>query len=67
MDESVAGLTANEAAFAALVEGTPQMTEVLAFAAEQSFQAIALFPVVLLVIFGGLWIADRRAARPRGS
>ena len=52
-----------EAAFAALVEGTPEMTDVLAFAAEQSFQAIALFPVVLLVIFGGLWIADRRAAK----
>ena len=23
---------------------------------------IALFPLMLLVIFGGLWIADRRAA-----
>ena len=50
-----------EAAFAALVEGTPEMTEVLAFAAEQSFQAIILFPLVLLVIFGGcgLLIAGR--------
>ena len=37
------------------------MTEVLAFAAERSFQAIARFPLVLLVIFGGLWTADRRA------
>ena len=51
-----------EAAFAALVGGTPEMTEVLAHAAEESFQAIALFPLVLLVIFGGLWIADRRAS-----
>ena len=51
-----------EAAFAALVGGTPEMTEVLAHAAEESFQAIALFPLALLVIFGGLWIADRRAS-----
>ncbi len=49
-----------EAAFAALTEGTPEMTEVLAFAAEESFQTIALFPVILLVIFGGLWLADRK-------
>ena len=49
-----------EAAFAALTEGTAEMTEVLAFAAEKSFQAIALFPVILLVIFGGLWLADRK-------
>ena len=49
-----------EAAFAALTDGTPQMTEVLAFAAQESFQTIALFPVILLVIFGGLWLADRK-------
>ena len=53
---------AGEPAFAALVGGTPEMTEVLAHAAEESFQAIALFPLALLVIFGGLWIADRRAS-----
>jgi len=50
-----------EAAFSALVEGTTEMTEVLAFAAEKSFQTIAVFPAVLLIVFGALWIADRRS------
>ncbi len=49
-----------ESAFAALAAGTPEMREVLAFAAEESFQMIALFPAILLVIFGGLWLADRK-------
>ena len=44
-------------------ESVAGLTEVLAFAAEQSFQAVALFPLVLPVIFGELWIADRRTAK----
>lgn len=53
-----------EAAFTALAEGTSEMIEVLAFAAKESFQTIALFPLLLLVVFGGLWIADRKAKNP---
>jgi len=45
-------------AFEAMARG-PEMREVLAYAAEQSFQAIAVVPVVLFVIFGALWATER--------
>ena len=32
----------------------------LAYAAEQSFQVIALIPLVLFVIFGAVWYLERR-------
>lgn len=48
-----------DAAFAALQPG-PELSKVLAFAAEQSFQAIAIVPAVLFVIFGLLWLVERR-------
>lgn len=46
-------------AFAALQPG-PQLQQVLAYAAEQSFQVIAVVPVILFVIFGGVWLVERR-------
>lgn len=52
-----------EAAFAALPADSADMARVLAFAAQQSFRTLALFPAVLLIVFGGLWLIDRR----RGS
>ncbi|MGN6356219.1 MAG: MFS transporter [Novosphingobium sp.] len=48
-----------DAAFAALQPG-PALGQVLAYAAEQSFQAIAIVPAVLFVIFGLLWLVERR-------
>jgi MFS family permease len=48
-----------EAAFAALRPG-PELQQVLSHAAEQSFQAIAIVPVALFVIFGAVWLAERR-------
>lgn len=48
-----------DAAFAALQPG-PDLSRVLAFAAEQSFQAIAVVPAALFVIFGLLWLVERR-------
>ena len=48
-----------EAAFSALQPG-PELDAVLGFAARQSFAAIALVPVALFVIFGGLWLTERR-------
>ena len=38
---------------------SPEMQQVLAYAAEKSFQAIAVVPVALFVIFGALWLAER--------
>lgn len=52
-----------EAAFAALRPG-PELQQVLAHAAEQSFQAIAVVPLALFVIFGAVWLAERRGRTP---
>ena len=48
-----------DAAFAALQPGA-EMNRVLAYAAEQSFQAIAIVPAILFFIFGGIWLVERR-------
>ncbi len=48
-----------DAAFAALQPG-PELSRVLAFAAEQSFQVIAIVPAVLFVVFGAVWLFERR-------
>ncbi|HEX8667470.1 MAG TPA: MFS transporter [Allosphingosinicella sp.] len=48
-----------EDAFAALTAG-PELQRVLGYAAERSFQVIALVPVLLLFIFGAVWLAEKR-------
>lgn len=48
-----------DAAFAALKPG-PELQQVLAYAAGQSFQVIAVVPVILFFIFGAVWLAERR-------
>lgn len=48
-----------DAAFAALAAG-PELNRVLAAAAEQSFQAIAVVPVCLFFIFGAVRLSERR-------
>ena len=48
-----------EEAFAALQPG-PELARVLAYAAEQSFQVIAVIPVVLFFVFGAVWMVERR-------
>jgi hypothetical protein len=60
-DQAKLRAAGGEAAFAALAPDGSEMARVLAFAAQQSFRTLALFPVVLLVVFGGLWLADRRS------
>ncbi len=46
-------------AFDALAAGSPQLQKVLAYAGEQSFQTIAIIPVILFVIFGLVWFFER--------
>jgi hypothetical protein len=58
-DQAKLEAAGGDAAFAALQPG-PELGRVLAFAAEQSFQVIALVPAALFVIFGLLWLAERR-------
>lgn len=43
----------------ALQAGTPEMQGVLAYAAETSFQTIAIIPVILFFIFGAVWFFER--------
>lgn len=50
-------------AFAAMTDGSPEQVSSLVYAAEKSFQTVALLPIALLVIFGGVWYNDRRAAK----
>jgi len=50
-------------AFAAMTDGSPEQINSLIYAAEQSFQTVALLPIVLLVVFGGVWYNDRRLAK----
>ena len=48
-----------EEAFKALAVGSPELHNALAHAAEVSFKAIAVVPVVLFFIFGAVWLAER--------
>jgi len=49
-----------EAGFAALQPGSAELHQVLAFAAERSFQTIAVIPVVLFFIFGAVRLVERK-------
>lgn len=55
-----------EAAFTALKEG-PALDRVLASAAETSFQAVAILPLILIFIFGLLWFFENRHQRQRAQ
>jgi hypothetical protein len=37
----------------------PELERVLGLAAQQSFRAVAIFPAILLIVFGALWLHDR--------
>ncbi|MBB5685969.1 MFS transporter [Sphingobium boeckii] len=58
-DQAKLDKAGGEAAFAALQPG-PELQQVLGFAAQQSFQVIALVPVILFFIFGAVWLAERK-------
>lgn len=59
-DEAKLAKAGSQAALDALQPGTAANHEVLAYAAEQSFQTIAIIPVVLFVVFGAVWLVERR-------
>lgn len=48
-------------AFDALQPGSTGLQQALSYAAEQSFQTIAVIPVVLFFIFGAVWLFERKA------
>jgi len=47
------------AAFGALQAG-PELERVLGLAAQASFWYVAVLPAILLVVFGAIWLYDRR-------
>ncbi len=59
-DEAKLAKAGSQAALDALQPGTAANREVLGFAAGQSFQAIAIIPVVLFFVFGAVWLFERR-------
>jgi len=63
-DQAKLAKAGGEAAFAVLKPG-PELQQVLAYAAERSFQAIALVPLALFFIFGAVWLFERK--RKRGT
>ena len=40
----------------------PELDEVIRFASVESFQAVAVVPLLLLPVFGAIWLYDRRQA-----
>ncbi|MEO6092849.1 MAG: MFS transporter [Novosphingobium sp.] len=48
-----------ESAFGALAKG-PELQRVLGYAAQQSFQVIAIVPVILFFVFAAVWFIERR-------
>ncbi len=59
-DDAKIAKAGGKEAFDALAAGTPAMHEVLAFAAGTSFKTIAIIPLMLFVIFGAVWLFERR-------
>ncbi len=47
-------------AFATLQPGTPELQAALSHAATVSFQSVAIIPVILFVIFGAVWLIERK-------
>lgn len=58
-DEAKLAKAGGEDAFNALAKGSPELHEVLAHAAETSFQTIAIIPVLLFFVFGAVWLMER--------
>ncbi len=58
-DQAKLEAAGGDEAFAALQPG-PELSQVLAFAAEKSFQTVAIIPVILFVIFGAVWLIERK-------
>jgi len=59
-DETAARVAGGVEKFKALAEGSPAMEAAKTVAAQESFQFVARLPVILLVVFGLVWLNDRR-------
>jgi len=59
-DEAKLAKAGGKDAFDALAPGSAQLQQVLAYASEVSFQAVAIIPIVLFFVFGAVWFIERR-------
>jgi hypothetical protein len=57
MDKKATEIAGGEAAYKALTGA--RLEEVRALAAPASFQAVAVLPAILLIVFGAIWLYDR--------
>jgi MFS family permease len=57
MDKKAIEIAGSEAAYKALAG--PELERVRALAAPASFQAVAVLPAILLIVFGAIWLYDR--------
>jgi len=57
-DRKKVELAGGDAAFRALAAG-PELDRVLGIAAQVSFRAVAVLPLILLVVFAAIWFRDR--------
>jgi MFS family permease len=57
MDKKAIEITGSEAAYKALTGA--ELDRVRALAAPASFQAVAVLPAILLIVFGAIWFYDR--------
>ncbi|HEY3825813.1 MAG TPA: MFS transporter [Bryobacteraceae bacterium] len=60
-DSKKVAVAGGAAAFSALEPG-PELERVLGIAAQASFRAVAILPALLLIVFGAIWLYDRRRA-----
>jgi MFS family permease len=58
-DDAKIKQASGEEAFKALAEGSDGMKAALVSAAEVSFQAVAVIPVILFFVFGAVWFFER--------
>jgi MFS family permease len=59
-DETAAREAGGVDKFKAMVEGSPAMEAVKKVAAADSFRFVAMLPAILLIIFGAIWLMDKR-------
>ena len=63
-DRKKVELAGGDGAFKALPAG-PELDRVLGGAAQTSFRAVAILPAILLMVFGAIWVYDRRRGGSR--
>jgi MFS family permease len=65
-DQAKLAKAGGQGAFDAVAPGSPEMKQILAHASEVSFQAVAVIPAFLFLVFGAVWFFERRHRAKKG-